>query len=48
VFRQSEAGVRHLLDAGADPDLGRQSARAVAAVFELPAMQALLDEHRAR
>lgn len=45
VFRRSEPIVRALLDAGADPQLGRQSAYAVAAVFELDGMQALLDSY---
>nr|WP_284291393.1 ankyrin repeat domain-containing protein [Angustibacter aerolatus] len=42
VFRQDEPSVRALLAAGADPALGRQSAWAVAEVFELPEMTALL------
>jgi ankyrin repeat protein len=42
VFRRSEEAVRALLAAGADPDLGRQSGRATAEVFELPEMAALL------
>lgn len=45
VFRQSEDVVRDLLAAGADPALGRQSGFAVAEVFDLPAMAALLREH---
>nr|MBA2738385.1 ankyrin repeat domain-containing protein [Nocardioidaceae bacterium] len=44
VFRRSESGVRMLLDAGADPDLGRQSGVAVAQVFELPEMLRLLQD----
>lgn len=43
VFRRCEPAVRALLGAGADPGLGRQSAHAVAAVFELDDMRALLD-----
>jgi ankyrin repeat protein len=42
VFRRSAEAVRALLDAGADPDLGRQSGRATAAFFDLPDMAALL------
>ena len=42
VFRQDEAVVRALLAAGADPELGRQSGVAVAQVFELPHMLAVL------
>lgn len=44
VFRRSESGVRMLLDAGATPDLGRQSGVAVAQVFELPEMLRLLQD----
>ncbi|WP_432497183.1 ankyrin repeat domain-containing protein [Kineococcus gypseus] len=44
VFRQDEPVVRALLAAGADPELGRQSGVAVAQVFELPHMLALLRE----
>jgi len=43
VFRRAEQVVRTLLNAGADPRLGRQSAYAVAEVFELEDMRALLD-----
>jgi hypothetical protein len=43
VFRRSEPVVRALLAAGADPDLGGQSARQVAAFFGLDDMRALLD-----
>jgi ankyrin repeat protein len=42
VYRRSEPIVRALLAAGADPDLGGQSARSVAAFFGLEDMQALL------
>jgi ankyrin repeat protein len=42
VFRQSAGGVRLLLGAGADPDLGRQSARLTAQVSELPETASLL------
>ncbi|WP_337061229.1 ankyrin repeat domain-containing protein [Kineococcus sp. G2] len=42
VFRQDEAVVRVLLAAGADPELGRQSGVAVAQVFDLPQMLAIL------
>ena len=44
VFRQSTDTVVRLLAAGASPDVGRQSARAVAAFFDLPEMAALLDD----
>lgn len=43
VFRRAGPVVRALLDAGADPTLGRQSAFAVADVFELEDMRALLE-----
>jgi ankyrin repeat protein len=43
VFRQAGPVVQALLAAGADPRLGRQSAYAVAEVFELPGMRALLE-----
>lgn len=43
VFRRAGPVVQALLDAGADPRLGRQSAYAVAEVFELADMRALLD-----
>ena len=43
VFRRAEPVVQALLDAGADPWLGRQSAYAVAEVFELEDMRALLE-----
>ena len=43
VFRQAGAVVQALLDAGADPRLGRQSGYAVAEVFQLSDMRALLD-----
>jgi hypothetical protein len=46
VFRQAGPVVQALLDAGADPRLGRQSGYAVADVFELPDMRALLDSYR--
>lgn len=42
VFRQDEAIVTALLEAGADPDLGPRSAVAIAEFFDLPQMQALL------
>lgn len=42
VFRQSRPVVELLLAAGADPSLGRQSGLAVAEVFGLPEMTALL------
>ena len=42
VFRQSAEIVTALLDAGADAALGRQSGLAVAEVFDLPEMLALL------
>ena len=44
VFKQSGETVRLLLAAGADPDGGQPSARATAAFFDLPEMQALLDQ----
>ena len=43
VFRRSGPIVTALLAAGADPDLGGQSARSIATVFGLEEMQALLD-----
>ncbi len=43
VFRRSEPVVRALLASGADPWLGRQSAYAVAAIFDLDDMRAILD-----
>lgn len=46
VFRRSERGVRLLLDAGADPHLGRQSGVAVAQAFGLPEMLQLLQRPR--
>lgn len=48
VFRRSEPIVRALLEAYADPRLGRQSAYAVAAVFELDDMRVLLDSYDSR
>ena len=42
VFRQSEATVCSLLDAGTDPDAGGPSACATADFFELPTMASLL------
>jgi ankyrin repeat protein len=42
VFRQDEASVRALLDAGADPDAGPRSARQVAQFFGLAEMARLL------
>ncbi|MEV7429411.1 ankyrin repeat domain-containing protein [Nocardioides sp. NPDC092400] len=42
VFRRRADVVTRLLGAGADPTLGRQSGFAVAEVFELPEMTALL------
>jgi len=47
VFRQAGDVVRDLLAAGADPSLGRQSGHAVAQVFDLPEMAALLRGHPA-
>lgn len=46
VFRQAAAIVTDLLDAGADPALGRQSGHAVAQVFDLPEMTELLNRPR--
>jgi ankyrin repeat protein len=46
VFRRAEPIVRTLLAAGADPYLGRQSAYAVATVFELDDMRLVLDSYR--
>lgn len=43
VFRRAGSVVQALLEAGADPRLGRQSAYAVADVFELADMRALLE-----
>ena len=43
VFVQDEHSVQTLLDAGADPDAGPQSARAVVEMFGLDAMRPLLD-----
>jgi len=42
VFRQDADAVRALLEAGADPHVGRQSGVATAQVFDLPEMLALL------
>ncbi|MGI4893863.1 MAG: ankyrin repeat domain-containing protein [Janthinobacterium lividum] len=42
VFRRAGEVVTALLDAGADPALGRQSGLAVAQVFDLPEMAELL------
>jgi hypothetical protein len=42
TFRRCPDAVTALLDAGADPALGRRSALATAAVFELPDMLELL------
>ena len=42
VFRQDRGIVDDLLAAGADPDLGEQSAVAIATFFDLPDMRALL------
>ncbi len=47
VFRRAGPVVEALLAAGADPRLGRQSAYAVAEVFELDDMRALLAAHAA-
>jgi ankyrin repeat protein len=44
VFRRSGPIVRALLAAGADPDLGGQSARQVASFFGLDDMQAVLGD----
>ncbi|GAA0309153.1 ankyrin repeat domain-containing protein [Kineococcus aurantiacus] len=46
VFRQARPVVETLLDAGADPALGRQSGLAVAQVFDLPEMTELLTTPR--
>lgn len=46
VFRQNAEITRVLLDAGADPRLGRQNAYAVVEMFGLEAMRELLDDHR--
>ncbi|MGJ9425296.1 ankyrin repeat domain-containing protein [Nesterenkonia halotolerans] len=46
VFRQNEEATKALLDAGSDPHLGRQSAYAVAEIFGLDAMRAVLDAHQ--
>ncbi len=43
VFRRSAPVVQALLEGGADPWLGRQSGYAVADVFELDDMRALLE-----
>lgn len=48
VFRQCVPAVEALLAAGADPHLGRQSGFAVAEVFELPEMTALLSRRTDR
>lgn len=45
VFVQDERSTHALLEAGADPDAGAQSPRAVVEMFGLDAMRALLD-HR--
>lgn len=46
IFRQDADIVTALLDAGADPDLGGQSAWAICDFFHLDEMRALLDAHR--
>ncbi|GAA1151296.1 ankyrin repeat domain-containing protein [Nesterenkonia lutea] len=46
VFRQNEEATRALLAAGSDPHLGRQSAYAVAEIFSLDSMRAILDAHQ--
>jgi hypothetical protein len=43
VFRRSTEGVRALIDARADPDVGSPSAPDVAVFFKLPEMAALLE-----
>lgn len=43
VFVQDERSVRSLLAAGADPDAGAQSPRAVVEMFNLEVMRPLLD-----
>jgi uncharacterized protein len=45
VFRRSTESVTHLLAAGADPTHGPRSAVAIATVFDLPEMLALLENH---
>ena len=48
VFRRSEAGVRALLRAGADPRAGGRSAAEIADFFDLADMRALLEEDEPR
>lgn len=45
VFRQDEALTRLLLSKGADPHLGAQNAVAVAKMFELPELAAVIEEY---
>ncbi|MDO5744815.1 MAG: ankyrin repeat domain-containing protein [Micrococcaceae bacterium] len=45
VFRKNEPLVRQLLSNGADPHLGSQNALAVAKMFELPELAAVIEEY---
>lgn len=45
VFRKNEPLVRQLLSSGADPLLGSQNALAVAKMFELPELAAVIEEY---
>ncbi len=45
VFRKNEPLVRQLLSKGADPHLGSQNALAVAKMFELPELAAVIEEY---
>lgn len=45
VFRKNEPLVRQLLAGGADPLLGSQNALAVAKMFELPELAAVIEEY---
>ena len=45
MFRKNEPLTRILLSKGADPRLGAQNAVAVAKMFELPELMAVIEEY---